>query len=82
MAVNQLNVELNLWVQEENRWISDINHSISKHSFDKYGTNTLFVLEDLTNVRTATEKININNRYISVSWAFYRFRQLLEYKAK
>ena len=66
----------------ENRWISDINHSITKALVDKYGANTLFVLEDLTNVRNATEKININNRYVSVSWAFYQFRQLLEYKAK
>jgi IS605 OrfB family transposase len=66
----------------ENRWMRDINHSITKALVDKYGTNTLFVLEDLTNVRTATEKVHINNRYVSVSWAFYQFRQLLEYKAK
>lgn len=66
----------------ENRWMSDINHSITKALVDKYGENTLFVLEDLTGVRNSTEKININNRYVSVSWAFYQFRQLLEYKAK
>ena len=66
----------------ENRWISDINHSITKALVDKYGANTLFVLEDLTHVRAATEKANINNRYVSVSWAFYQFRQLLEYKAQ
>lgn len=66
----------------ENRYCNDINHSITKALVDKYGTNTLFVLEDLTNVRTSTEKVNINNRYVSVSWAFYQFRQLLEYKAK
>lgn len=66
----------------ENRYVNDINHTITKALIDKYGANTLFVLEDLTNVRTATEKVNINNRYVSVSWAFYQFRQLLEYKAK
>ena len=66
----------------ENRYVNDINHTITKALVDKYEANTLFVLEDLTNVRTATEKININNRYVSVSWAFYQFRQLLEYKAK
>ncbi|OLS01885.1 RNA-guided endonuclease InsQ/TnpB family protein [Tissierella creatinophila] len=66
----------------ENRWMNDINHSITKALVDKYGENTLFVLEDLTNVRNSTEKVNINNRYVSVSWAFYQFRQLLEYKAK
>lgn len=66
----------------ENRWMNDINHSITKALVDKYGENTLFVLEDLTGVRNSTEKVNINNRYVSVSWAFYQFRQLLEYKAK
>ncbi len=39
----------------ENRWMNDINHSITKALVDKYGENTLFVLEDLTNVRNATE---------------------------
>jgi putative transposase len=66
----------------ENRYVNDVNHTITKALIDKYGSNTLFVLEDLTNVRTATEKVNINNRYVSVSWAFYQFRQQLEYKAK
>lgn len=65
----------------ENRWMNDINHSITKALVERYGANTLFVLEDLTGVRNSTEKVNINNRYISVSWAFYQFRQLLEYKA-
>ncbi len=66
----------------ENRWISDLNHSITKALVDRYGANTLFVLEDLTGIRTSTEKVNINNRYVSVSWAFYQFRQYLEYKAQ
>lgn len=66
----------------ENRYVSDINHQITKALVDKYGANTLFVLEDLSNVRASTEKVNINNRYVSVSWAFHQFRQLLEYKAK
>ncbi|WP_404661574.1 RNA-guided endonuclease InsQ/TnpB family protein [Haloimpatiens myeolchijeotgali] len=66
----------------ENRWMNDINHSITKALVDKYGENTLFVLEDLTNVRASTEKVHINNRYTSVSWSFYQFRQLLEYKTQ
>ena len=65
----------------ENRWMNDINHSITKALVERYGANTLFVLEDLTGIRNSTEKVNINNRYVSVSWAFYQFRQLLEYKA-
>ncbi|WP_252249432.1 transposase [Clostridium sp. VAP23] len=66
----------------ENRYINDINHTITKALVDHYGINTLFVLEDLTNIRSSTEKVNINNRYVSVSWSFYQFRQLLEYKAQ
>lgn len=65
----------------ENRYVNDVNHAITKALVDKYGSNTLFVLEDLSGVRNATEKVHINNRYTSVSWAFYQFRQLLEYKA-
>ena len=32
----------------ENRWMSDVNHQISKTLIQKYGKDTLFVLEDLT----------------------------------
>lgn len=66
----------------ENRYVNDVNHTITKALVDKYGSNTLFVLEDLTGIRTSTEKVNVNKRYVSVSWAFYQFRQLLEYKAQ
>lgn len=68
--------------QRENRYISDINHSITKALIDKYGENTLFVVEDLTGVRNATEKVRIKDRYTFVSWSFYQFRQYLEYKAQ
>jgi len=68
--------------QRENRYISDINHTITKALIDKYGENTLFVIEDLTNVRNATEKVRIKDRYTYVSWSFYQFRQYLEYKAQ
>lgn len=68
--------------QRENRYISDINHSITKALIDKYGENTLFVIEDLTNIRNATEKVRIKDRYTFVSWSFYQFRQYLEYKAQ
>lgn len=66
----------------ENRWMSDLNHQITKALVDQYGENTLYVLEDLTGVRNATERIRKQDRYVSVSWAFYQFREFLEYKAK
>lgn len=67
--------------QRENRWMSDVNHQISKALVDYYGSNTLFVLEDLTNVRFATEKHAKSRRYEAVSWAFYDLEQKLSYKA-
>lgn len=44
--------------------------------------NTLFVLEDLTGIRSVTEKVRIKDRYVMVSWAFYDLEQKLRYKAK
>lgn len=68
--------------QRENRWMSDINHQISKTLVDKYGTGTVFTIEDLTNVRFATEKVVKTKRYEQVSWAFYQLEQFLTYKAE
>ncbi|WP_338056003.1 transposase [Thermanaerosceptrum fracticalcis] len=65
----------------ENRWVCDLNHKITKALVNQYGPNTLFVIEDLTGMRSAAEKVHLNNRYTSVSWAFYQFRSFLEYKA-
>lgn len=65
----------------ENRWMADINHCVSKALVSKYGSNTLFVIEDLTGVRNATERVRVNDRYVSVSWAFYQLRSFLEYKS-
>ena len=67
--------------QRENRWMSDVNHRLTKTLVDHYGANTLFVLEDLTDVRFATEKTAKDRRYEMVSWAFYQFEQFLTYKA-
>lgn len=66
----------------ENRYVTDINHQVTKALVTKYPKGTLFVLEDLSNVRQATEKVHIRHRYVSVSWAYYQFRQMLEYKAE
>jgi len=66
----------------ENRWINDVNHCISKALIDSNPAGSAFVLEDLTGIRSATERVRVKNRYVSVSWAFYDLRQKLEYKAK
>lgn len=67
--------------QRENRYIRDINHRITKALVEKYPKGTCFVLEDLTGIRNATEKVRVKDRYVSVSWAFHQFRLMLEYKA-
>ena len=40
--------------QRENRWMSDVNHRLTKTLIDHYGSNTIYALEDLTDVRFAT----------------------------
>lgn len=67
--------------QRENRYVTDVNHQITKALVENYPKGTLFVLEDLTGVRNATEKVRVKDRYVSVSWAYFQFRQMLEYKA-
>lgn len=68
--------------QRENRWMQDINHQVSKALVERNPKHTLFVLEDLTGVRNATERIRTKDRYVSVSWSFYDLEQKLIYKAK
>ena len=67
--------------QRENRWMSDVNHRLTKTLIDHYGSNTIYALEDLTDVRFATKKSPKDQRYEIVSWAFYQFEQFLTYKA-
>ena len=67
--------------QRENRWMRDVNHCISKALVRNNPEGTLFVLEDLTGIRAATERVRVRNRYVSVSWAYYDLQQKLVYKA-
>lgn len=66
----------------ENRYVTDVNHQITKALVTSHPKGTVFVLEDLTGIRQVTEKVKLEHRYVQVSWAYYQFRQLLEYKAK
>ena len=68
--------------QRENRWMQDINHQVSKALVELNPKHTLFVLEDLSGVRNATERVRTKDRYVSVSWSFYDLEQKLIYKAK
>lgn len=68
--------------QRENRWMQDVNHQVSKALVENNPKHTLFVLEDLSGIRNATERVRIKDRYVSVSWSFYDLEQKLIYKAK
>lgn len=68
--------------QRENRWMQDVNHQVSKALATNNPKHTLFVLEDLSDVRSATEHVRTKDRYVSVSWSFYDLEQKLIYKAK
>lgn len=67
--------------QRENRWMQDVNHCISKALVKSNPKGTLFVIEDLKDIRSATERVAVKNRYVSVSWAYYDLEQKLLYKA-
>ena len=68
--------------QRENRWMQNVNHCVSKALVESNPKHTLFVLEDLSGVRNATERVRTKDRYVSVSWSFYDLEQKLIYKAK
>ena len=61
--------------------VTAVNHAVTKALISQYGAGTLFIIEDLTGIRTATEQVRLKSRYVMVSWAFYQFREMLEYKA-
>lgn len=67
----------------ENRWMSDVNHRISKALVQKYGKDTLFVIEDLTGVSFAEENLRRRKQQKRDlrSWSFYQLEQFLTYKA-
>ena len=69
----------------ENRFMSDVNHQISKTLVDRYGSDTLFVIEDLTDVSFDENNLSSRSRQQRNevrSWAFYQLEQFLTYKAK
>ena len=65
----------------ENRWMSDVNHRLSKTLVQRYGANTLFVLENLNGVSFERADLPKSLRNQNKSWAFYQLEQFLTYKA-
>lgn len=67
--------------QRENRWMTDVNHQLSKTLVDYYGSDTLFVLEDLTNVTFERRYTTKDATHDLHSWSFYDLAMKLTYKA-
>ena len=62
--------------------MNDINHCISKALVENNPDGTLFVIEDLRGIRSATERVRVKDRYVSVSWSYYDLEQKLFYEFK
>lgn len=66
----------------ENRWMADINHQFSKALITKYGSGTLFVLENLEDVSTDERNFKSPQQTHDLrNWAFYDLETKLTYKA-
>jgi len=68
--------------QRENRWMTDVNHWLAKTLVAAYGSHTLFVLEDLTNVTFNTDDLPKSLRNSHRSWSFFQLESFLTYKAQ
>lgn len=64
----------------ENRWMTDVNHCLSKTLVSDYGPGTVLVLEDLTGVSRGRGGMGRHSDQLS-SWAFYQLGEFVKYKA-
>ena len=67
--------------QRENRWISDVNHCLSKALVDHYGPNTLYVIENLQDVTFERKRADKSATHDLHSWSFFDLANKLIYKA-
>lgn len=67
--------------QRENRWINDVNHCLSKTLVDYYGSNTLFVIENLQDVTFERKRADKSATHDLHSWSFFDLANKLIYKA-
>lgn len=61
--------------------MTDVNHQLSKALVDKYGKNTVFVLEDLENINWQKPYGSSERNKKHSDWAFYQLEQFITYKA-
>ena len=69
----------------ENRWISDVNHRVSKALVDGNPAGTLFAIEDLKGIRENVlrmDKRTKKQRAELAGWSYLDLEQKLRYKAE
>lgn len=65
----------------ENRFVTDVNHCISKDIVSRCNPGTMIVLEKLKDIRENSKKLRKPERAKVNSWSFYQLEQFLAYKA-
>ena len=69
--------------RRENRWMTDVNHQISKALINRAKQeNVCIILENLTGIQSTLVKSRKNDRYYRVSWAYAQLRDMILYKAR
>lgn len=66
---------------KENRFMTDVNHCISKKIVESCSEGTTLVLEKLTNIRDNSKKFRKTERAKINNWSFFQLEQFLIYKA-
>lgn len=66
---------------KENRFVTDVNHCISKDIVSRCIPGTVLVLEKLNGIRENSKKLRKSERAKINSWSFYQLEQFLTYKA-
>lgn len=66
---------------QENRFMTDTNHCVSKALVQFAGKKSLLVLEDLTGINLSVA-VRKKDRWIRFGWAFAQLRSFVEYKTK
>lgn len=68
----------------ENRWISDVNHQVSKALVETNPAGTLFAIEDLKGIRENVVRKTRDKQLHAeiVGWSYFDLEQKLRYKAE
>lgn len=72
---------LRILSSRENRFVTDVNHCISKDIVSRCNPGTVLVLEKLNGIRDRSKKMRKSERTKVNSWSFYQLEQFLIYKA-